>query len=260
MNKQLAIIFLSLLVLMIWKTSYSLTCFSLIIPAMIVGILFFNSFQLQSEKKKCFANCYFNQNSIWYKLFTKRFLVFIISIILSLILTLSLSLAIIRADVIDIVVFLVDTILILYLYNRLKKNNSFNEKIKYPILKHTVSWINGALISILYIFITLNETPPSYLSNDLTKTIQQASIEVASNCKIIDYPSRLSAELSAEKWWLMINATIKLKNQQNQKEEWLVKLLWVLFLVGNYLAFYAFSRYVTELLYQFDDKLKEKKE
>lgn len=250
-NKQIAVATLAYILLLLWSIGYKISCVSLIIPIFIGIILFINTYILLREKKLCISNCYFNKDTFFYRLFNKKFLIIIVSMISSIILTLSLSIAIIRFDIVDFIVFGLDTLLLVYLYNHFKNNNILNDKVKYPILKNTVSWLNSIIVSILFIFIGFFQTPPSYISNDLNTTIQKASIETASTCVYIDYPSRISAEIAATKWWMILNVTQKGNN------EYFNQLLWVLFLIGNYLAIFAFSRFVTEILHIFTKKFEK---
>lgn len=245
MNKKKAIAVLGYILILLWSIGYKLSCVFLIIPFFIGIILFLNTYVLLKEKKLCISNCYFNKNSFYYRFFNKRFVIIIASIVSATILTFSLSIAIIRFNIVDFIVFGLDIFLLLYLYNYFNNINILNENIKYPILKNTVSWINSIIISILFIFINIVQTPPSYLSNHLNVTIQKASMETASRCGYIDYPARISSEIAATKWWMMLNVT------QKENNKYLNDLLWVLFLLGNYLSIFAFSRFITELIYIF---------
>lgn len=244
-SKQLAIASLGYIIMFLWYIGYKISCLSLIIPFFISIILFLNTYILLKEKKLCISNCYFDKSSFFYRILNKQFITIMISIISAIILGFSLSIAIISFNIIDFIVFGLDLFLLVYLYNYFDNINILNEKIKYPILKNTVSWINSIVISILFIFIGIIQKPPSYLSNDWNVTVQKASMETASKCVYIDYPARISSEIAATKWQMMLNVT----KQENNK--YLNDILWVLFLIGNYLSIFAFSRFITEILYIF---------
>ena len=248
MRKQLAVAIVSYMFILLWSKSYKISCFSLIIPFSIGIILFINTYVLLKERKICISSCYFKKDTFLYKLFNRKLLITIISIFSSAFLTLSLSIAAIRFDIIDIIIYGLDILLLVYLYNRFKKMNIFNENIKYPVLKNMISWLNSTIVAILYIFISLFQTPPSYISNDLLTTIQQSSIEVASNCPYIDYFSQIVAKIVAAKWWIMLYLTQKINNL------YLNQLLWIIFLIGNYIAIFAFGRFITETVYIFTKK------
>jgi len=253
MNKQLAIAILGYILILLWSIGYRVSCISLIIPLFIGIVLFINTYVLSKEKKLCISNCYFKKDTFFYKFLNKKLIIIAVSIISSILLTFSLSIVIIRFNIIDFIIYGLDILLLVYLYNHFKNNNILNENVKYPILKNIVSWLNSIIMSILFIFIGLFQTPPSYISNDLPTTIQKASTETTSSCVYIDYPSRMSAEIAATKWWVMLNATQKSNNK------YFNQLLWVLFLIGNYIAIFAFSRFITEMIHIFTKKFDREK-
>jgi hypothetical protein len=71
MKEQLIIAYTSIIPLIIWKLNYKINCLSLIIPLLILIILFINTFNLKKNVKVCFANCYFNKKTKFYKFFTE---------------------------------------------------------------------------------------------------------------------------------------------------------------------------------------------
>jgi hypothetical protein len=243
MKEKALITYASLIPLLLWKTSYKISCFSLIIPFLISIIFFFNTFSFKSKIKVCLANCYFNKKSFIYKLFTKKLFIFIFSFISSLILASSLSINIVFANSLEIIILALSIFFILFLHTLFEKENSLNEKIKPLIFNHYISIINAFLLIIVFLIINLYQTPPSYITNDFTETLKNATANISSNCFIIDFIIRLITEIKAFKWWIMINITI------NSHYKILNTILWVLFLIGNFISYYAFSRYILDILY-----------
>lgn len=241
-EKEIAVLTALFLLFIIWQKSYKITCISLIIPLSFIFIIFKSSYDLRIKTKKCFMKCYFREDSLFYKIFSGNVFIFTISLIIAFTLAISLSLAIIGFGKLDFIIYFIDGFFLILLFNLIKSNNSFNKEIKNTILKNTTSWINGFMLSIIFVFISFNQKPPSYLDNTLLKTINNASIEVKSKCKYIDFPVEIAKGVVAAKWWLMIKASKEINNLKIRI------LMWGIFLLGNYLSIFAFSRFLLEIL------------
>jgi len=243
LTKQIAITSLSFLLLVLWYFIFKISCISMIIPLIISFVLFKISYEYANAKKICFANCYFKQNSFFYKILTKKIIILTLSILNGIILSLILTLNITTFNMIDFIVLLMDTILIIYLYNYFIENKSLNNNLKDPIVKNSVSFINSIIIAIVFLIINLNQTPPKYIQNDLNETVHKSSNQIYSTCKAIDSVTRLTNEIVAIKWWIMLKMSNNSNNQYYIKE-----ILWIIYLFGNYLMIFAFSRYILEIL------------
>jgi hypothetical protein len=129
------------------------------------------------------------------------------------------------ANSLEIIILALSILFMLFLYVFLEKENSLNKKIKPFIFNHYISIINALILVIVFLIINLYQTPPSYITNDLTETLKNSTANLSSNCFIIDFT---------------INSSFKILNI----------ILWILFLTGNFLSYYAFRRYILELVYQ----------
>ena len=96
---------------------------------------------------------------------------------------------------------------------------------------------------IVFLLISFYQAPPSYIQNDLVQTIHTASNQVYSNCDFIDWISRVSNEIVAIKWWIMLKATIQSDNM------YLKYIMWIVYLMGSYLMLFAFARFIAEILH-----------
>lgn len=253
MNKQqIAIGLAGYALLVLWFFSYKLGCFALIFLLFVAGVIFKNTFDLIFAKRLCLANCYFQKDSIIYNLLTKTFSILLVSFFIGILLAASLLLNVANFTPIDFFIFALDVFVIIFLYNYFIENNSFNEKVKFPILKNIVAWINSIFLLIILLVISFFQTPPEYIQSDLSLTVQKASNQVFSACSYIDYVLRLINEITAMKWWGMLNFTTYSADNYYIKE-----IVWLLFLLGNYLAVFGFSRYIVEIIYFTKDQTDE---
>lgn len=249
MNRQLAIATIAYLLLCIWSASYFLSCISLVIPLFVFTVIFKNSYILKKKIKICTAKCLFKESSWIYNLLTKKLIIIISSIFISLILTISLSLAIIHFTIFDFIIFGLDIIFLIVLYNKILSSQIINDNIKLPIVQNSASWINSIVFAFLLTIISFNQTPPEYIDINLENSVKKASVLTQSNCEVINYGSRIVSEVSATKWWFMLGYSNKIKNN------YIKILVWFVFLFGNYLAIFAFSRYILGLI-EFSTNLK----
>lgn len=242
--KQIAISIIVFLLLLMWYLTYKVSCVSIIILLVIGFILSKTNYEYVNAKKICLANCYFKQNSFFFRLLTKKALIFIFSIISGTILSMILLLNIVVFNFIDFLILFLDIILIIYLYNSFSQNNSLKLKddIKEPIVKNSVAIVNSIVVSMIFVIINLYQIPPSYIQNDLFETTKLVSNQIYSNCLVIDTITRLSNEIISIKWWIMLNLTI------NSNSYFLKLFIWIIYLLGNYLMIFAFSRLNLELL------------
>jgi len=241
--KQFLVSAIGLISLILWYSSYQISCFSLIIPILIGILLSKASFEYANARKRCLANCYFNHNSILHKLLTKKVFITIVSILNGIILSTILMLNVIIFNLSDFIILTLDMFFILLVYNFMEKTQFLQNNVKYPILKNSVSFFSSAIFMIIFLIINTYQTPPSYIQNDLVQTIHIASNQIYSNCDFIDLISRVSNEIVAIKWWIMIKVTIETNNM------YLKYIMWGIYLMGSYLMLFAFARVITEILH-----------
>lgn len=252
-KKQYAISGLGFIILLFWYFTYQVSCIFLIVPAFIGAVIFKTNFEILKAKKLCVANCYFKESSFFYKLLTKKIVIFIFALISGVFLSSILVLNVITFNLVDFILLSLDLVLILYLYNKFSNNNTFKENVKEPIIKNSVSIFNSIVLMFIFSVANIYQTPPEYIQSDLIQTVKAASNNVYSNCEITDNISRLSNEIIAVKWWGMLNLTV------NNNSYYIKELIWLIYLLGSYLMIFAYTRYILELISFAKEKFDGKK-
>ncbi len=253
LQKRLGIGLVGFLFLLIWIQFSKYWCYSLIVPLMFLILITRNSYTYAKAKKLCLGKCYFDEKSIIYYFWTRKVYIFFVALFVGSVLTLSLVLASTQFTFIDIGVLALDTFLLVILYSFLEKNNTFNKKIKIPIIKNITAWINSIFIVVIYFILTYYQTPPDYLQVDLNSTLQIIQKKTYSQCETIDFLAYITSSIIAIKWWLLTKATFIFENI------YLKKILWILHLLGNYMMIFAYSRFLLELLdiFMLQEKIKD---
>jgi hypothetical protein len=162
-----------------------------------------------------------------------------------------LMLNIIIFNVIDFIILFIDIFFIIKIYNYFEKKQFLKNSVKYPILKNSTSVISSGIFTIVFLVIGFYQTPPSYIQNDLVQTVHVASNQIYSSCNFIDWISRISNEIVAIKWWVMLNITI------HSNSLYLKYIMWGIYLMGNYLMLFAFARLITEVLHITKEQINE---
>ena len=241
MSKQIAISIIGYLLLILWYFSFKLSCYSLIIFFIINIFVFKASFEYSAARRLCFANCYFKKDSFFFKIFTKKIIIYIINFIKGLVLTSIIMLSMTVFSITDFIILFFDIFIIFRLYNFFIKFDSLNQNIKNPIIKNGTAIVNAIFIMLTFLIINLYQTPPQYIQNDLLITVHSASNQLCSLCPITDALIRLTNEIVAVKWWLMLDITINVDNKYYLKE-----IVWFFYLLGSYLMAFAYGRYILE--------------
>ena len=242
-NKQIAISILGILILLFWYSTFKLSCFSLIIPFIVTGIIFKSNYEISITKKRCFADCYLKKESFLYKFFTKHFFVILVSIMNAFMLSSILMVNLTIFNITDFFILFIDIFIIITLYNYVIKNNSINKNMNNPLTKNFVSILNSSFLVVLFLIINLFQTPPAYIDNSLVTTVYNV-VKPYSNCNFINNIVTFSNEIVAIKWWIMIKMSFEI----GDKYHYLKEIIWLIYLIGNYLMAYAFSKYILELI------------
>ena len=238
------------LLLVLWSQIYSLGCYISVI-AIVVGIVIsFNVFELSFKRKYCTATCYFKEDSFIFSFVTKKLFLSIFSFIISLILSLSLLLNVIKFDMQDMILYGFDVIILYYLYVFLlnKLDTSFNENMKYPIIKSWATYVNVFIMVIILLIIQFYSVLPEYISINLVDTIDNASKTIVSECDFINYLAKLNIEVEAIQWWFMLKTNNMIENENFQL------IAWIIFLINNSLVVIAFSKYILQIINFIDRK------
>lgn len=242
MQKKLATSLIGFILLLLWLQASKYWGYSIIIPLLFLALITRNTYTYAKAKKICLGKCYFDERSLLYYFWTRKVYIFLVSLFVGLILTSSLVLASFEFTFIDIGIIAVDTFLLVVMYSFLEKNQTFNEKVKTPIIKNITASISSLLMVLVFFTIAYYQTPPDYLQTDLQSTLKVIENKSYSKCEEIDFLAYISSIIIATKWWLLAKATLMIDNH------YLVKILWVLQLLGNYMMMFAYGRFILELI------------
>ncbi len=236
-TEEAASLSLGILIILFWHFSYRVSCLSLIFP-ILAGLLIFNGvYEFKIKKRECTAECYFEKRAFLYKIFTRKGIIFIHSTISAAILATALSLFLTDLDKESCAVLLIGIPLSIFLYDFLLKRGS----LKKHVAKNASSTINALILTLTLLTLSLYRTPPEYVNESLAKTIELSVKKPLSKCETIDAVLVCLKYAKAVKWWMILKfSLIDLK--------YFIKLIvWILFLIGNYMALLAFGKYILEI-------------
>ncbi len=86
------------LILIFWNSFYSMGCFILFFPIIILSLISYSFIEIKIHDKSCFVSCYFIEKTFLSKIFSSRFFIIVIFLIMSIFMTISLSYSIIDYD------------------------------------------------------------------------------------------------------------------------------------------------------------------
>lgn len=242
MKQKLATAFLGFILLLLWLEFSKYTVYSLVIPTIFLGFISWNSYTYAKAKKICLGKCYFSEDSLLYSLWTRKTFIFVFSFFIGLMLTISLVFASFEFNYIDIFLLFLDTFLLVFLHSFLERNQTFNVKVKAPIIKNITAWINSLLFVGVFFTIALYQTPPEYIKEDLPSTLKMINTQNYSKSEFIDTMAYVTSALVATKWWFLSKAEFFIENES------LKKIIWFFHLLGNYMMLFAYSRFILELI------------
>jgi hypothetical protein len=241
---------ISIFPLLVWRENYQYDCIMLAMPILVMSIITISIVQLKYRQRLCLANCYAQSNSILFYILTGRILVIIRAMFIAVILTIILmtQIALWRLEILmllwldGIVIYLIYK----FVYNLL--SGQVNLNMRNLIAKNWTITINSVLMLILLANIQFYTAIPAYLDESLTQTIINATNTINSECFYIQLFIQLTASYEASLWWLMVLGS------QFVRYEVVLLSLWGLFLLGNGLALFAYSRYLISILIFHEEK------
>jgi hypothetical protein len=245
LKQKLAAAFIGFILLLLWLELSKYTVYSLVIPAVFLGFISWNSYTYAKAKKICLGKCYFSESSLFYYFWTRKTYIFIVALFIGLLLTASLVFASFTFNSIDIGILFLDTFILVYLYTFLENSKTFNAKVKRPILKNITAWVNSLFLVTVFFIIALYQTPPEYIQADLKSTLDFLNEKNYSKSQLIDTLAYASSVMVATKWWLVSKAEFLLENES------LKKVIWFLQLMGSYMMVFAYSRFILEIVTTF---------
>ena len=242
------------LILFSWKLFYSLSCFSFLFPIVILGIVSSSFIDTKMNKRRCFKNCYFQNNSIFSKILISSMGVVVFYSIFSIAFTLSIMYGVISFPYQLWLYLLIHIALVILIYKKIIKSLGGTVQDEYLNI-FSREWainITSIILFVIYAYIFYNGYEPEYLVKDLVQTINNASNSISSSCLLIDYLLRFKTELDGTFWWIVSNSSETLKS------EVLKTAIWVIFIFINSLAILGINRIIVQIVYLLDKTFSRK--
>jgi hypothetical protein len=236
------------LILFSWKFFYSLGCFSLLFPILVLAIVSSSFIDIKMNERICFKNCYFQDKSIFSKILTSSIGVVVFYFILSIAFTFSIMYGAINFPYQIWLYLFLHVVLVIFIYKRIIKSLKDTIQDKY-INIFSREWtikISSIFLFFIYGYIFYNGYQPDYLVTGLAQTVQNASNSISSNCLFIDYLFRLNTELDGTFWWVVSNSAETFDN------ETLKTTIWASFIFINSLAVLGINRLIVQIVYLVD--------
>lgn len=248
-NKEIVlVIFFIFTVLLLWKTTYHIACFSLFIPAIFVLIIAYSFIEIKLRQKECLKNCYFKEDTFLAKVITSPYFTSIIFVILSFVYTFSFMYNSLNFDIKFYLLLIVFVALAFYIYKFFVKrfSNLINEKHLQIFAREVTIKITAFILLILYGVYFMYGYEPSYLKDSLELTIQEATNSIYSNCAFIDWILRVQVELDSTILFFLKATTNSIENKDTNN------LIWIGFIVLNALSILGLNRFIIQIIYLID--------
>ncbi len=243
--RSLAAIFLALVLLWVWHETYARTCLGLI-PALWLILLLTQSLRLPFLRRRiCLSQCWFQDNRLPARILRGRWLATLRAFWIALF---SGGFLLLQLPLWNQTLWLVlagDSFLILLwvlLFQSLSKH-WFQPESQACLVQSWSTWTNTLLMAGGSLVLQLYSPVPPYLRESLHKTLEIAGQLVASNCAMLDRLIRLYQQKEALAWWLMVQGSPQLPIP------WLRWTAWLLFLLSGTLAFWAYSRFIVQMIF-----------
>ncbi len=232
----------------IWLESYKESCFALLIVAIILPLIAYGFIDLKVEQRRCFRDCFFRANSIFFAILSSKSLIMLFYLIASLLMSLSLLYLIIDLNSIVLLYLLAHIALCITLYSYLKHrlSNIITQGFYKIFAREWSIDIMAIVIIIVYFSITLNSFEPAFLQTTLSETFLKASNSIYSNCHFTNYFLKIQKEIDSIFWYIIENSTQQIRN------ELLHIAIWTLFLISNSLAILGINRLIVTVIYILD--------
>lgn len=237
------------LLFFIWKASYSYHCVSLIFPLIMLFVISRGYIELKMEERFCFKECYFKEGAPFSRILTSRFFVTIFYLLLSMIMTISTFMISIDFSILLWSYFIVHILLSVLLFRYLKHlfRDTFQERYQLIFAREWTIRIMTVLLIVVFIYISLNEYTPVYLSHSLSETVNNATNAISSSCDAINIILKFGKTVDSSFWWVVYESTEQVNNT-------LIKTgIWVAFLFYNSLALLGINRLMLQVIYMLNN-------
>lgn len=237
------------LLLLLWSLTYSSHCWALGLPLVIILIATVAARDRIRHRRQCLANCYFVRDSLLHRLLRSTTIITLTSVAITTVLTIILLSSTPGWSTEILALLAIDSIVIAMLYFGLlhAAHGVFrvNPGFQSIFARNWTVAINVPVVVLALLLLQLREPPPDYLdpSLDLATTMQTASNELTSKCRIIDTIIRSQQEAEAFSWWLMIKSSAVIEDGHLR---WAV---WLFFLLSGALGLLAYSRFCVQLIH-----------
>lgn len=211
LNKSYASLILAFVLLVLWDMFYKSTCLVLIIPIFVIVLVSYDISEQSIQKRRCFSECYFNNQSIFSKILQKGLFIRIVSFMISFISVVILFLDISIWNTTNWIIMILDSLLLvsIYLWILKKTNNTFKSSMGQHIVKIWAISINAIFLILIMSYINFNTlSTPRYLHDDLNTTINQAIVQYQSDCNITNEIIKINSSITAFQWWMTYNSNI----------------------------------------------------
>ncbi len=262
MNKNILMIKLFLgttfsifLLFFTWKISYSSHCFSLILPIIMLIIIGYGQIELKMEERSCTKKCYFKDGTFFAKILSSRFFVTIFYILVSIAMTISTFMVAIDFPTFLWLYFVIHILLSLFLFRYLnyKFKNIFQQQYQSLFAREWTIRLMAVILMVVFIYISLNEYTPAYLTNSLQQTVNYARDSIFSNCDIINITLKYGKTIDSTFWWAVSESTAQIHNT-------LIKTgIWFVFLFFNSLALLGVNRLIIQIIYMLNNIFNNKR-
>lgn len=232
----------------LWQQSYTYHCMALVFPIIMLAIIGWGYAELTMNERKCFSEFYIINTTFLSKLLSRRFFVLLFYTISSMAMTVAAFMISINFPLLLWVYFIVHIILSLVLFRYITHlfSKIIHENYITLFAKEWSIRVMAIILVVVYIFISLNEYTPIYLSESLQQTVTNATSSVFSNCNVIQIIMQYGKSIDSSFWWIVVEST-------EQMNDSLIKAgVWIIFLLYNSLALLGINRLILQTIYYLD--------
>lgn len=245
------------LLLLLWKSTYSYSCFSLIFPIIIMLVISASFISKKMQERICHKNCYINDTSIFAKFLTSRIMVTIFYIIVSIFMSITIMYNVLEYSFQLWIYLLFHILFVIGLYKMILKKlqNTITKSFLKIYAREITINISSLLLFIVYVLIIVKFSYiPEYLDDTIETTLQNATNSISSSCNYIDIMLRIKTEIDASFWFMLNQGTGILT------EKYFIASIWLAFIFINGLAVLGMNRFIVQTVYFLDDLLNNEKD
>lgn len=240
------------LLILSWRSFYESSCLALVFPIVWTAVISQSIFDIKMRKRFCFRNCFFNEGSFFYRIFSSALLIIIYAILLSsiMVLTMMYEIIVYETGILMYLVFHVILVVFIFVFFIDYFSRTLKKEYQEIFVREWTVKLSAAFFFVAYAFYIYNGYVPVYLESTIKDTMVSASNSIGSSCAITDYLLRLKAEIDSLLWWGVDQSTGVKK---------ISTLTWVLFIIINGFAILGLNRFVVQSVFRIDKVIHEQK-